>query len=84
MEATRAKVHANLLEAMIKVEEIEEREGVTQRWQPRDREYQGAERFIDSQSFSAAVDELEGKVVQRLLELSKANLAGTGRLYLFC
>lgn len=83
MEAARAKVHANLLEAMIKVEEIEEREGVTQRWQPRDREYQGAERFIDSQSFSAAVDELEGKVVQRLLELSKANLAGTGTPYLF-
>jgi hypothetical protein len=77
-EAERAKIHAALIEAMVKAAEIEQREGITQRWQPVDREYKDAERFMDRRGFMAVVDDLEGKVVQRLFELSKANLAGTG------
>lgn len=79
-EACRAKIHAQLLEKVVEVEEIEEREGLMQRWQPVDREFKDTERFLDKKGFAAAVDNLEGRVVQRLLELSKANLAGTSEL----
>lgn len=77
-EADRAKHHANLLKAMNSVDEIEHRLQITRRWQPAEPQYQNAVKFIDHKGFIAVVDELEGRIVQRLFELAKANLAGTG------
>lgn len=38
-----------------------------------------AVRYSQERQFIRSVEELEGLVVRRLFELSKANLAGTGR-----
>jgi len=53
---------------------------VKERWTRDDAKYQDVEQHIRDQKFTHAVDELEGLVVQRIFELSKANLAGTGTL----
>jgi hypothetical protein len=74
----RTRLKASLLNAVAKVEEIEQRQGIETRWTPEDRQYQDAERFLKQGGFIAVLDELESRVVQRLFELSKANLAGTG------
>jgi hypothetical protein len=76
--ATHTRTKALLVEALIRTEDLEEEHRVNQRWQPTDREYVEAQRFIDKRSFAAAVEDLEGKVIQWLFELSKANLASTG------
>lgn len=77
-EAERARLHANLLKALNAVEETELRLQISRRWQPSDNAYLDAVKFIDHKGFLAVVDELEGRIVQRLFELAKANLAGTG------
>ncbi len=49
------------------------------RWTENSKEFKEVEAYINQRKFIRAVCELEGPVVQRLFELSKANLAGTGR-----
>lgn len=78
-EAERAKLHAELLKSLNAVEEIEARLEISERWQPSEPAYLDAIKFCDHKGFLAVLDELEGRVVQRLFELSKANLAGTGK-----
>lgn len=77
-EAERARMHANLLKAMNAADEIELRLQILRRWHPSEPKYIDATKFIDHNGFVAVVDELEGRIVQRLFELAKANLAGTG------
>jgi hypothetical protein len=74
----RTRLKASLLNVVAKVEEIEQQQGIETRWTPEDHRYQDAERFLKRGGFIAVLDELEGRVVQCLFELSKANLAGTG------
>jgi hypothetical protein len=52
--------------------------GLDEQWSENDSEYQRTLKFIQNRTFIKAVDQLERLVVQRLFELSKANLAGTG------
>lgn len=42
-------------------------------------QYQDAVKYVKNREFIRAVEVLEGLVVQRLFELSKANLASTGK-----
>ncbi|KAG2109784.1 hypothetical protein BD769DRAFT_1365312, partial [Suillus cothurnatus] len=58
--------------------DLERRIGVTQHWTPADPEYQEALKYLHNHRFIHAVQRLEGLIVQRLFELAKANLAGTG------
>ncbi|KAG2336047.1 hypothetical protein BDR05DRAFT_978864 [Suillus weaverae] len=60
------------------VEYFEHRHSITERWLPHDPRYVEAARYSQECQFIRSVEELEGLVVQRLFELSKANLAGTG------
>jgi len=62
------------------VEDLERRMEVKERWTQDNAKYQDAEQHTRNRKFTHAVDELEGLVVQRIFELSKANLAGTGML----
>ena len=64
--------HADEIEWQLKIEE---------RWSEEDPRYLDALKFINNQTFIGAVERLEGLVVQRLFELSKANLAGTGAYF---
>ncbi|TFK58850.1 hypothetical protein BDN72DRAFT_781504, partial [Pluteus cervinus] len=61
------------------VEESEVFLGVDVRWTRAEPRYQEVAKYIKNSNFvQAAVEKVEGLVVQRLLELSKANLAETG------
>lgn len=65
------------------VADFEHRHDIQQRWTPECPEYVMALKYFHEHRFVHAVEELEGLVVQRLFELSKANLAGTGRCTIF-
>ncbi|KAG2150766.1 hypothetical protein DEU56DRAFT_869106 [Suillus clintonianus] len=60
------------------VADFERRHDIRQRWTPECPEYTTALKYFHERRFVRVVEELEGLVVQRLFELSKANLAGTG------
>lgn len=78
LEISRIKTHHDLIIAFSQVQQFELRLHVEQRWTPEDQEYRDAEDWMKHKQFIKVVEELEGRVVQRLFELSKANLAGTG------
>ncbi|KAG1727100.1 hypothetical protein EDD22DRAFT_982770 [Suillus occidentalis] len=59
------------------VEDFEHCHSITERWLPHDLRYAEAARYTQERQFIHSVEELEGLVVRRLFELSKANLAGT-------
>ncbi|KAG1766881.1 hypothetical protein EV702DRAFT_980585 [Suillus placidus] len=60
------------------VEDFEHRHGINRRWEVSDPHYQEAHQYSGQRRFVRAVEELEGLVVQRMFELSKANLSSTG------
>jgi hypothetical protein len=65
------------------VADFERRHDIRQRWTPECPEYTTALKYFHERRFVRVVEELEGLVVQCLFELSKANLAGTGRRTIF-
>jgi hypothetical protein len=73
-----AAVHKLELQMNV-VDDTERRLGVDERWTPGHEEYQRALQYLNNRKFIRAVEALEGLVVQRLFELSKANLVGTGK-----
>ncbi|KAG2086942.1 hypothetical protein BD769DRAFT_1715016 [Suillus cothurnatus] len=77
-EAERQAAHNKLLLAMNVVSDLEQQLSIETRWSVNDAEYKQASAYLTNQRFIRAVDQLEGLVVQRLFELAKANLAGTG------
>ncbi|KAF8577078.1 hypothetical protein K439DRAFT_1535191 [Ramaria rubella] len=48
------------------------------RWTPERPEFQHAAEYIQIRDYQCAVDKLEGLVIQRLVELMKANVSHTG------
>lgn len=78
-EAQRAAALRKLTLQMNVADDTEHRLGVTERWTPDHPEYQKALAFIKNRRFINVVETLEGLVVQRLFELSKSNLCGTGK-----
>jgi hypothetical protein len=63
---------------MNRADEIERQLKIEKRWSAEDPHYLDALKYINNRTFIGAVERLEGLVVQRLFELSKANLAATG------
>jgi hypothetical protein len=60
------------------VEDIEDRMSVVTRWSPQSQQYIRVLEYSRKRQFIRAVEDLEGLIVQRMFELSKANLASTG------
>ena len=60
------------------VDNIERLLGITQRWKQSDAEYRKMRQYISNKKFVRIVEELQGLVVSRLMELDRVNLAGTG------
>ncbi|KIK11521.1 hypothetical protein PISMIDRAFT_122534 [Pisolithus microcarpus 441] len=60
------------------VANFERNHNITERWTWDHPQYNEALEYVQQHTFIRAVEELEGLVIQRLAELSKANLAGTG------
>jgi len=61
------------------VEELEASLGIEMRWTPQSAKYQEVLEYARRCQFIRTVEDLEGLVVQRLFELSKANLSSTGK-----
>ncbi len=49
------------------------------RWQPEDSEYQATLKYMATRKYQKALGHLQRLVVQRLFELHKLNLSGTGK-----
>ena len=58
---------------------FEQQHDIKNQWTLQHPEYAMALEYSQHRTFIRAVEELEGLVVQRMFELSKANLAGTGK-----
>ncbi|KIY48620.1 hypothetical protein FISHEDRAFT_73470 [Fistulina hepatica ATCC 64428] len=56
--------------------------GVTERWMPDSKDYDLMFKQLQQSKFKTSMDALEGLIVQRLFELSKANLAAMGTFFL--
>jgi hypothetical protein len=63
------------------VEELEASLGIETRWTPQSTKYQEILEYTKRRQFIHAVEDLEGLVVQRLFELSKANLLSMGQFF---
>ena len=61
------------------LQSVEEHLDVGQQWTPQSPEFQQATAYMNVQTYQKAVDKLEGLVVQRLFELTKANVSQTGK-----
>ncbi|KAL1741795.1 hypothetical protein HDZ31DRAFT_44648, partial [Schizophyllum fasciatum] len=77
-EAERQALQHRLYACMGAADDTERLAGITERWKPADEQYRTALRYVQTRGFKRVVNKLEGLVVQRLTELGKANLAGTG------
>jgi hypothetical protein len=82
LEAEQTRCHRRLLAHMVHADEIERQLKIEVRWSAEDPRYLDALKYIHNRTFIGAVERLEGLVVQRLFELSKANLAATGACFL--
>ena len=78
LEAEQARAHRWLIIHMNHADETERQLGVEERWTCEDPWYVDALTYISNRAIIRAVEHLEGLVVQRLFELSKANLATMG------
>jgi hypothetical protein len=78
LEAEQARAHRCLLAQMNHADDTECQLGIDICWTPDDPQYMAALRYLNNRTFIRVVEHLEGLVVQRLFELSKANLASTG------
>ncbi len=65
------------------VDDAERLLGVKEWWQQGDTEYQKMLEYISSRKFVCIVEELQGLVMSRLIELDKVNLAGSGIYLMF-
>lgn len=68
---------------MTRADQIERQLGFEERWSAEEPRYLDALKYIKNRTFIGVVERLEGLVVQRLFELSKANLAATGVSLIF-
>lgn len=57
---------------------MEVRMGVAHRWQPSDVQYLETLKYMGLRKYHRALDNLQRLVIQRLFELNKLNLSGTG------
>jgi hypothetical protein len=64
------------------VDDVERLVGVKTRWQRSDAEYRKMLEYISNRKFVRVVEELQGLVVSRLMELDKVNLAGSGMWFI--
>lgn len=56
--------------------------GITTRWQPADEEYKETIKYMSERTYQKALSKLQQLVIQRLFELNRLNLAGTGAYHM--
>lgn len=65
-------------EALLEVTAMEVKMGIEARWTPADSQYMATLKYMSLRKYHRKLDHLQKLVVQRLFELHKLNLAGTG------
>jgi hypothetical protein len=70
--------YSRLQNAETMVYNVESKLNVKERWEPSSPEYQEIKKEVSYRVYRRALDELEWLVVQRLFELTKLNMSGTG------
>lgn len=78
IEAARRTALQALLINVRAVGELEEKLGIAETWTEAHPDYISTMQYMRSHKFRRVLDNLQRLVVQRLFELSKANMAGTG------
>jgi hypothetical protein len=76
-QAARCAVERRLQIQINIVEDLETCLDIAERWTPGYSDYRETLEYSRRRKFIRAVEDLEGLVVQRLFELSKANLSST-------
>ena len=72
-----------ILFLQVELQRVEACLDIGERWTPECVEFQKASHHLSIRTYQRAVDKLEGLVVQRLFELTKANVSQTGGLLLY-
>ena len=70
-----AERHAQVLQEVVA---MEVKMDISTRWQPADAQYMETLKYMSERDYHRALDNLQRLVVQRLFELNRLNLAGTG------
>ncbi|KAF7348117.1 hypothetical protein MSAN_01764300 [Mycena sanguinolenta] len=78
LETQRRHALEVLSRTLAAVQDLEIRLGVVKRWEPEDAEWIAAATMVVNRRYQRALDELEGLVVARMFELSKAHMSDTG------
>lgn len=78
LETKRRHLIDKLETAKLRVLEMEVQMGIVHRWTPADKEYREMLQYSRERDYHRAFNTLKKLVVQRLFELQKLNLAGTG------
>jgi len=66
--------------AICAVADLEAKLNIECMWTEDDPEYHEVEKYLQHREFHRALDRVQQLVVQRLFEMSKANIAGMGKL----
>jgi hypothetical protein len=77
------RINRQMDRAQRSVDDIERLLGIETRWLRSDAEYRKTLEYISNRKFVRVVEELQGLVVSRLMELDKVNLAGSGGWNIF-
>jgi hypothetical protein len=83
LKSVRCATMDELLIAIRAVGDLESKLNLKRTWTEADPEYQEAVKYLQHREFHRALDRVQQLVVQRLFELSKANIAGMG-IFLHC
>lgn len=78
LEAGRRAAMAQLLVAVQSVESLEAKLQITEPWTENHSEYKATLGYIQQRDYHRVLDKIQRLVVQRLFELSKANVMGMG------
>jgi len=80
LETARRAATDELTVAMRAVRDLELKLNIEQTWTEADPEYQDAKKYLRHRDFHRALDHVQQLVVQRLFEMSKANIVGMGNV----
>jgi len=82
LESARRAATDEMMVAIAAVHDLEVKLDIERTWTEEDPEYQDAARYLRHRDFHRALDRVQQLVVQRLFEMSKANLASIGNVFL--
>jgi len=77
-ETARRHALERLRVELDKVQSLETRMGIAQRWEPEMEQWKAAAKKVSLRRYQRCLDKLEGLVVARIFELTKMNQSNTG------